>query len=741
MAPSTPSSLVPESPNSSSLHTLTRNFACQLCQHRKVRCDRQNPCGNCVKSGAECLRVAPSRPRRRKRKLDEKELVQRLQAYEDLLSEHGVAFESVQGTRNRTGPGAEETDGAVRENTSVAESGESPSERPGTHASTRSEAQEERIRRLRSKHDPERQSWNLVEEMTRPSSDDASDTEDGPVLHRAFDKMFDSADGFPFLAGGGHSSVTHLHPPSIRALQMWQIYITNVDPLLKIGHVPTLQSRIIEAAANPARLTKSLEALMCAIYLAAMRSSSEEDVRSRFVQDKATLTARYQGALQQALINAKFMATSDLDVLHAYMLYLICIGHGTDPREMHCLTGIAVRIATRLGLHREQGKPGLSPFEREMHRRLWWQIVAFDKRDAEMAGSTITALWSTGATTQMPSNLNDADLNPHAKEPPKPAQGATEMLFVLSRIDLVAAGGPPVGQAATEALLRFSSGRQSDDVAYAIANQSLPTDVEGYCAHVESTFLRYCDPKIPLHQMTLMMARQAEGKIRIMQFICRGRRLEDIPDADLDLLLGQVVAMLDNDSALQANEALKPFLWYTYKYFPFPAYVICLRILRIRKTGQLAAQAWKSLDANHVRRGLVRRPQNPLFTVYANLFVKAWEEHEAAETQLGHAVEMPGMITFLKQHMASGSFSGPDNGSTAGTIVDNGAGDFTPNTDQTAVPQLGPFMNMDPSFGMTPIPYFDPSTPGLTAAMGDLEAPPMNWTGYFMPGLSGYGIG
>ena len=51
--------------------------------------------------------------------------------------------------------------------------------------------------------------------------------------------MFDDSDGFPFVAGGRVENIGSLHPPVIEILQLWQVYIQRVDPLLKITHLPT----------------------------------------------------------------------------------------------------------------------------------------------------------------------------------------------------------------------------------------------------------------------------------------------------------------------------------------------------------------------------------------------------------------------------------------------------------------------------------------------------------------------
>lgn len=89
---------------------LTRGTSCVLCQQRKVRCDKNKPCANCVKAGVECRVIPPAPPRRRKKRLQEKDLVERLKKYESLLSEHGVKFDAIGHDLRSEGPQLDEVD-------------------------------------------------------------------------------------------------------------------------------------------------------------------------------------------------------------------------------------------------------------------------------------------------------------------------------------------------------------------------------------------------------------------------------------------------------------------------------------------------------------------------------------------------------------------------------------------------------------------------------------------------------
>lgn len=79
--------LAPPSPK------ITRGHSCVLCQQRKVKCDRQKPCSNCIKARAECVPSAPTLPRRRRRKFSDQDLAARLRRYEHLLKKNGVKIE------------------------------------------------------------------------------------------------------------------------------------------------------------------------------------------------------------------------------------------------------------------------------------------------------------------------------------------------------------------------------------------------------------------------------------------------------------------------------------------------------------------------------------------------------------------------------------------------------------------------------------------------------------------------
>lgn len=109
----------------------------------------------------------------------------------------------------------------------------------------------------------------------------------------------------------------------VHIFKLWQVYLDNVDPLLKVTHTPTLQPRIIEAAGQISDLDPILEALMFSMYCVSTHSISENDCMTIFGSSKQHLLFRYQDGCQQALLNCGFLRCNDRDCLTALYLYLV----------------------------------------------------------------------------------------------------------------------------------------------------------------------------------------------------------------------------------------------------------------------------------------------------------------------------------------------------------------------------------------------------------------------------------
>jgi Fungal specific transcription factor domain len=233
---------------------------------------------------------------------------------------------------------------------------------------------------------------------------------------------------------GVSQNLVDYHPSHNDAMKLWVVHVQNVEPVCKVLHIPTTARMVEQVSQQPANASKSHECLLFAIYYFAVFSMTDEDCLREFGQSQATLMSQYQDAVRQALINASWLRTTEMSVMQAFVLFLIAVRTQIDPHTFWILTGVAVRIAQRMGLHRDGESLALPPFEVEIRRRLFWQLLPLDG----FAGGVSTGI-STAPNdwdTKQPLNINDDQIYPGITQQPEGRKGATEMMYCLARSEL-----------------------------------------------------------------------------------------------------------------------------------------------------------------------------------------------------------------------------------------------------------------------------------------------------------------
>ena len=143
------------------------------------------------------------------------------------------------------------------------------------------------------------------------------------VVKKVWDDLFHNNDNLLFGSRKSAVDISTLHPEPVQIFRLWQLYLENVDPLLKITHTPSLQGRIIEATSNLSNIKPNMEALMFSIYCMSVLSLAVDECQAIFGSSKADLLTRYHFGCQQALLNCGFLRCSDRDCLTALYLYIV----------------------------------------------------------------------------------------------------------------------------------------------------------------------------------------------------------------------------------------------------------------------------------------------------------------------------------------------------------------------------------------------------------------------------------
>lgn len=171
-------------------------------------------------------------------------------------------------------------------------------------------------------------------------------------------------------------SLRGLHPQLKHLPKYWAIWVENASPIIKYIHGPTMEKLFNDAVSDLNQISRPIEALMFGLYLAVVSSLSNEQCKQELDLDRDHALKRYRYATEQALARAGFIETQDFLVMQAFTLYLVCIRRQDDIRLGWTMVGLAIRIANSLGLHRDGSNFGLNPYDTEMRRRCWYQILA-----------------------------------------------------------------------------------------------------------------------------------------------------------------------------------------------------------------------------------------------------------------------------------------------------------------------------------------------------------------------------
>ncbi|KKK13234.1 hypothetical protein ARAM_000571 [Aspergillus rambellii] len=378
----------------------------------------------------------------------------------------------------------------------------------------------------------------------------------------------------------------NLHPPKRLAVGLWNIYVENVEVCtgLKMLHLPTDQVRVYSTIEDPGSASTENLALCFAIYFASTVSLDAPDAQITLGQDTDTLLLRFKIGLEQALAHGDFLDRPTITGLHALAIYLSVLRVHNRGKGIWILNGLAIRIAKSLGLHRDGAQLGLSVFDSEIRRRLWWHLVSRDSRAGEDYGLENTNSLLMASDVSLPINVADSELYPEMQHLPEPREGWTPMTFSLVYIALAKS----MQRLATIAASSRPSSPPSEDTRARIVKE---TEMQ-----VEK-LLHYCNPVIPPQRLTLLCSRFLLRKLDFvtrLQWILLKRSDPDVDFATEENL--QVALELLETNIYHKDPLLIQFAWV---YKAYPQYHVALYILShlsVKPEGPNVERAWEEID-------------------------------------------------------------------------------------------------------------------------------------------------
>ena len=634
---------------------ITRLISCSTCQQRKVKCDKAQPtCSNCAKHRTSCVYIPPALPIRKKRKSPEEELVGRLRRYERLLRAHDI-------------PTDDDPDYA---STSI-EKG-SMSEASTTSIVT------ERVSSLKKQdgtnHNHFKPSGNFVVNAGKQSFIESplwnilSDELQGPVDMRrlsqpncreshqvlngaASEGLFNAGD-FLLSNAATHSAaeLKAMHPRPLIIFRLWQVFLDNINPLTKLLHAPTVQQHLLEASANLEKISREWEALMFAIYLSAIQSMSTHECQNVMGEAKGILIRRYHTAVRSALLRANFTSSLDLLLVQAFALYLLSVRQYHEPNSLWILTGTAVRLGQRIGLHRDGSLVGLSPFETEIRRRMWWRLLALDGQTAELCGAGLSIAFPQ-YDCKRPLNVNDSDLSPNMSALPSEHDGPTEMIFCGFRYEI--------------GLFLRNTKASSNWMESGLSNTALEEkkkQLDELRALIERKYLRFCDPSVPLHLFARLMGEATIMALRLVAPFPRRypQGLVEMTAKERDEVFWISMDVLGLYNLSQRTESIRRFLWNVNVQFQWHAFIILAHELQLRPEDQHTHDAWSKIEELfEYNPDVIANTNSPLHKAVSRMILKAWSVRQTRLRQSSIPLPTPAFIATLQTQAAKQDAANP----------------------------------------------------------------------------------
>lgn len=458
-------------------------------------------------------------------------------------------------------------------------------------------------------------------------------------------------DDFGFVLGSQPEHNKHLsHLPADCTNYLWHKYVENVDPLTKIIHVPTLQPAVEEAASNPDHIPRAFEALLLAIFGAAIMSMSDEECRRVIGKPRAVSRKHYARVTEAALARARVLETTRLHALQALTIHLFAVQDLYKPRTLWSITGVAIRIAQAMGLERDGSHLGLPYFDAEMRRRIWWALKTFDHRVADLCGlSKFRDLNIDSHSTNWPANVNDDQLHPGMTEPPASVKMLTDAAFIALKYEFVGLAAARVSE------LRKQGKEPSQwdlDLSTGAEKGSMIDSLKEMEEVLETKYLRYCDPSEPLHLMTILMARSAMNTVTFLaNHPRRWTSLERMPIAERQLVWKLSIKLLEQYSILQSNALLKQFAWYAPLVMQWHTFIHVLDTLRAEPLILGGDRAWDLIGTMYENNpAMTLSPQTSIHAGVGSLCLKAYDARVLAHLRDGetHSPPAPAFISKLR---------------------------------------------------------------------------------------------
>ncbi|KAF1969939.1 hypothetical protein BU23DRAFT_475703 [Bimuria novae-zelandiae CBS 107.79] len=433
-------------------------LSCGPCRHRKLKCNRGHPCDNCTKRGdtPSCTYATPGNRKKSASGTGSATTPDDMQNRIDRLE--GLVLSLMTNGAQSAGPAAAQAAIAASLNGSNGSADQgydiSPESIPEEDAGDESEVENVtksigvmKVDNNRAIFASEAHWYAILGEISEVKTyfHDHKKQYDEQLKRYKQAHADDQSVGTAFLFGSqkpmSQPELLQQFPPKQTADILVSRYFNTYDPGIHIIHGPTFQKEYDRHWMNPNETSIIWLGLVFSMMCIALQSYTRAgDEPPEYRGRSWAMSTEYRDYTAQCLAAADITSpiTNMLEtmILHTHADY----ARSRDAQAgLLVSTGVIVRLAMRMGLHRDsEPYPGITAFTGEMRRRVWAVIRSMDLLFSAQFGLP-PVVRPRDTNTEIPRNIFDDELfEDMALLPPsRPEEEATPTLFLINRTRLI----------------------------------------------------------------------------------------------------------------------------------------------------------------------------------------------------------------------------------------------------------------------------------------------------------------
>ncbi|KAH6658085.1 hypothetical protein BKA67DRAFT_557117 [Truncatella angustata] len=389
---------------------ITRNrdkLACKECRRRKLRCDRLKPCSSCLRRGDEtsCTYQPPAPVADRSEQQSETQA--RLEHLEQLVQQlASQASQPQQSSLSLTPPSQGFEAGGSGQHNIVGSSWDASCYNGATHWSA-------------MLHDIQELKLAMpIDDMLASNSQIDDDDESSGV-----EILFGGATPLPL------DVVLATYMPARQEVdRMISAYFRAgavKAPFIHASQFRRLYQEFWQAPSEASPLWISILFSICHISANALKQHGN----GQWSKNQFSVAAAHCLALGH-YFRPRNVAVEALTVF----IQAHCLTSRELPSDIGALVGLVIRLATKMGYHKDQSLFQLSPFEDEMRRRTWSFCMQLDVIISFHLGIPTSVQFPTW-DTRAPRALLDSDFDENSVQlpPSRPAEDVSHMSFSIAK--------------------------------------------------------------------------------------------------------------------------------------------------------------------------------------------------------------------------------------------------------------------------------------------------------------------